>query len=389
MKRVIQVVLWVGLLGIAACQEDSPEPPVNEPGDFLFGADLSYVNQVLDFGGTFKVSGAVTNPYKIFKDNGTNMVRLRLWHNPVWTKEVYGEDGTQLYSDIMDVANAIEAARQQQLKVLLDFHFSDTWADPGNQKIPAAWQDIRNITVLRDSVYNYTSKTLNYLKTRSLLPEYIQLGNETNCGMLYTNAPAGFPACNGCNGQWTNLRTVIKAGIQAIKDVAPDSKIILHVADPVNVDWWFTNVMNGVEVNNFDIIGFSYYPLWHTGVPLLQISNNIAAFKSKFGKDIMILETAYPWTTAGNDSYTNLFGGQTALSGYPYTNAGQLALMKALTQEVIDGGGIGLIYWEPAWITSDMKDLWGTGSAWENNTFFDYSGELNSGIQFMTHTYKF
>jgi arabinogalactan endo-1,4-beta-galactosidase len=389
MKTILQVALWVGLLGIAACKEDLPEPPVDEPGDFLFGADLSYVNQVLDYGGTFKVSGAVTNPYKIFKDNGTNLVRLRLWHNPVWTKEVYGEDGTQLYNDILDVARAIEASKQQQLKVMLDFHFSDTWADPGNQKIPAAWQDIRNITVLRDSVYNYTTKTLNYLKSRSLLPEYIQVGNETNCGMLYTNAPVGFPACNGCNGQWSNLRTVIKAGIQAIRDVAPDTKIILHVADPVNVDWWFTNVINAGEVNDFDVIGFSYYPLWHTGVPLLQVSNNIAAFKSKFGKDVMILETAYPWTTVGNDSYTNLFGGQTALAGYPYTNAGQLAIMKALTQEVIDGGGIGLIYWEPAWITSNMKDLWGTGSSWENTTFFDFSGEVNSGIQFMTHTYKF
>ncbi len=166
-------------------------------------------------------------------------------------------------------------------------------------------------------------------------------------------------------------------------------EVILHVADPVNVDWWFTNVINAGEVNDFDIIGFSYYPLWHTGVPLLQVSNNIAAFKSKFGKDVMILETAYPWTTAGNDSYTNLFGGQTALAGYPYTNAGQLAIMKTLTQEVIDGGGIGLIYWEPAWISSNMKDLWGTGSSWENNTFFDFSGEVNSGIQFMTHTYKF
>jgi arabinogalactan endo-1,4-beta-galactosidase len=101
----------------------------------------------------------------------------------------------------------------------------------------------------------------------------------------------------------------------------------------------------------------------------------------------MILETAYPWTTTGNDSYNNIFGGQTPISGYPFSNQGQLDMMKAITQELIEGGGVGIFYWEPAWISSSMKDLWGTGSSWENNTFFDYNGEVNLGIQFMTHTY--
>lgn len=391
MKVLLSVTVIVGMLGFGACKDDPVTPPDPDQVEFIFGADLSYVNQVLDYGGEFKGGGVVTNPYKIFKDNGTNLVRLRLWHNPVWTKEVYGDDGTQLYSDIKDVEKAIGLARQEGMQVLLDFHYSDTWADPGNQKIPAAWTDIKSISVLKDSVYNYTFKILNYLKSKSLLPEFVQIGNETNCGMLYSDAPSGFPSCNGCDGQWSNLRTVIKSGIQAVRDVEDASKIkvILHVADPRNVDWWFTNVVNAGEVADFDIIGFSYYPIWHTTVPILQVSTSVASFKNKFNKDVMILETAYPWTTNGNDAYTNIFGGQTPVGGFPYTNQGQLDMMKILTQEVIDGGGIGIIYWEPAWITSDMKDLWGTGSAWENNAFFDFNGELNSGIQFMTHDYNF
>ena len=377
---------------MAGCQSDTPAPPLggNNPGTFYFGSDLSYVNQILDHDGVYKTQGSVTSPYKIFKDHGTDIVRLRLWHNPVWTKEVYGEQGVQLYNDLKDVERSIGLAKQNELEVLLDFHYSDVWADPGNQKIPAAWKDIQSIQVLSDSVYDYTFKTLSYLHSKSLLPEFVQVGNETNCGMLYTEAPVGFPACNGCNGQWSNLRSVIKSGIAAIRDVATSSgkeiKIILHVADPKNVDWWFTNVINNGEVSNFDIIGFSYYPIWHNTVHVSQLSESVSAFKTKFGKDVMILETAYPWTTNGNDSYNNIFGGQ-PISGYPFTNQGQLDIMIAITQELVDGGGIGIFYWEPAWISSNMKDLWGTGSSWENNTFFDFNGEVNTGIQFMTHTY--
>lgn len=395
MKSFLYIIfIFSFLLTQPGCQGNSvdPLPDTDNPELFYFGADLSFVNHILDKGGVYKTQGITESPYKIFKDKGTNLVRLRLWHYPIWTKDVYGAEGVQLYNDLKDVEKSISLAKQQGMKVLLDFHYSDTWADPGNQKIPAAWLNIQSIQVLKDSVYNYTFKTLSYLKSKSLLPEMVQLGNETNCGMLYTDAPTGFPACNGCNNQWTNLRAVIKSGIQAVRDVSLTgdikTKIILHVADPKNVDWWFTNVVNGGEVNDFDIIGFSYYPLWHTTVPVSQVSESVSAFKSKFGKDVMLVETAYPWTANSNDSYTNLFGSQTPISGFPYTNQGQLDMMKSLTQELIDGGGIGIIYWEPAWISSNMKDLWGTGSAWENTTFFDFNGEVNIGIQFMKHTYS-
>jgi arabinogalactan endo-1,4-beta-galactosidase len=362
------------------CSEDKGEPEPVVPGvdEFYYGADLSYVNQIVDHGGIFKDSGVVESPYKTFKQYGTKLVRFRLWHNPVWTKEVYGASGTQLYNDIKDVEESIKSARDQGLEVLLDFHYSDSWADPGKQEIPAAWKDIKSISALGDSVYNYTYKILKYLDSKNLLPEFVQVGNETNCGVLYTNAPDGFPACNVCNGSWSNAGVVFNKAIDAVRDVSATStiktKVILHVADPKNVDWWFDNMKSQGGVTDFDIVGFSYYPLWHNTVSVSNLSGSVSGFKSKYKKDVMILETAYPWTTAADDSYNNLFGSQTAISGFPFTKQGQVDIMKELVKEVKDGGGIGVIYWEPAWISSQMKDLWGTGSVWENSAFYDFEG---------------
>ena len=373
----------------STCSDDNiaDDPPRDLTG-FYFGADLSHVNQILDYGGVYKDGGVVKNPYQIFKDHGTKLVRLRLWHNPVWTKDVYDPPGDQLYNDILDVEKAIQLSKEQGLQVLLDFHYSDMWADPGRQEIPVAWQDIKSIDVLKDSVYNYTLKTLQYLEGKDLMPEFVQIGNETNCGMLSTSVPAGFPATNVCNGAWQNAGALINRAIDAIKDVSTTTKIILHVADPKNVEWWFDNMTSNGNVTNFDVIGFSYYPLWHTTVPLDQLSNKISTFKSKYGKEVMILETAYPWTTAGSDNYGNLFTSELPITGYPKTNQGQLDMLKKITQETLDGGGLGLIYWEPAWITSNLKDLWGTGSSWENNTFFDFEGNVHVGIDYMTYSYQ-
>jgi len=380
-----------------SCNDDGvEEPPIENPvkADFYFGADLSYVNQILDHGGVYKDGGVVQDPYKIFKDHGANVIRLRLWHNPVWTKQVYGAAGTQLYSDLADVSKSIALAKEQGLSVLLDLHYSDSWADPGKQEIPAAWKDIKDIDVLKDSVYNYTHKVFQYLAAKALTPELVQIGNETNCGMLYTNAEAGFPACNVCNGEWQRLGIVVNSAIKAVKNAttsaAINTKILLHVADPKNVEWWFTNMTDAAKgnVSDFDIIGFSYYPLWHTTVPVDQLSSNVSNLKNKYGKGVMILETAYPWTTAADDDYNNLFGSQAPINGYPYSKQGQYDIMIKISQEVKDGGGQGLIYWEPAWISSDMKDLWGTGSSWENNTFFDFDGNVGQGMTYMKSVYK-
>jgi len=377
------------LQGSKKATRDVDKSDVNE---FYFGADLSYVNQILDFKGVYKEGGKVANPYHIFKNHGANLVRLRLWNNPSWTKEIYGAAGKQLYNDLKDVERSIRASRDQGLQVLLDFHYSDTWADPGKQEIPKAWKDIKSIDVLADSVYHFTFSALSYLDKKGLMPELIQVGNEINCGMLYTNAPDGFPSCNACNGNWLNLGVVLNHAIRAVRDVSSHSlirsRILLHVADPKNVDWWFDNVTTQGKVVDFDMIGFSYYPIWHTTVPLEKLSSKVAAFKSKYKKPIMILETAYPWTADNRDGYTNIFGSQPAIKGFPFTVKGQFDMMQAITQAVKEGGGSGVVYWEGAWISSDMKDLWGQGSSWENCALFDFEGNAMESIDFMRYNYK-
>jgi arabinogalactan endo-1,4-beta-galactosidase len=292
MKRIDRVVIVAAMLFILSCSEKVNKQPSSTTQEFIFGADLSYVNQILDHNGVYKDQGSVQSPYKIFKDHGTNLVRLRLWNNPGWTKTVYGSNGTQLYNDVLDVAKAIRLTREQGMQVLLDFHFSDSWADPGKQEVPAAWRQINSLQILKDSVYQFTFRTLSYLNDNGLMPEFVQLGNEINCGMLYQKVAGDFPTCNACNGQWKNLGEVINSGIEAVKKVSASStiktKIMLHVADPKNVEWWFDNIQQQGGVKDFDIIGFSFYPIWHTTVKVDSLSDVVARFKARYQKEIMI-----------------------------------------------------------------------------------------------------
>lgn len=405
MQRIL-IVLGIVLLSCSFCKknDDNPpvivEPPVITDPDttytfdkFSMGADLSYVNQILDKGGLYRDSGLVRDPYRIFKEHGANTIRLRLWHNPTWTKTVYTPAGSKMYNDLADVEKAIKKSKDLGMAVNLDIHYSDTWADPSQQKPPAAWSAIKDTATLRDSVYNYTYKVLNYLNSKNLMPEMVQIGNETNSGILSTNIPAGFPDVNVNNSKWKEQGVVLNAGIRAVRAVAALSsikpKVILHIADPKNVEWWFDNIKLLGKVTDFDVVGFSYYPLWHTAVTFDNLGPKIATFKSKYGKKVMILETAYPWTTSTADSYNNQFGSQAPLANYPYTIDGQYNFMVSLTQKVIGAGGSGVMYWEPAWITSQLKDLWGTGSSWENVTFFSFTGNTQKGIDFMNYTYTF
>ncbi len=396
-NRYILSIFLTSFFLLANCSKTESDPDDGNPDngrpltDFYFGVDLSYVNQILDFKGKYLDEGEVRDPYRILKDHGTNLARFRLWHNPQWTKDIYGE-GKQLYNDLMDVEKSIASSKAQGMEVLLDFHYSDVWADPGKQEIPEVWKEVTSMEVLKDSVYNYTYNSLKYLADKGLMPELVQVGNETNCGMMYTDAPEDFPKLNVCDGNWANMGQVINSAITAVRDVADQEgeeiEVILHVADPVNVQWWFDNIIDEAKVTDFDIIGFSYYPIWHKGISINNLGGTISEFKNRYQKEIMILETAYPWTPGGKDNYNNIFGSADALIGYPLTQGGQKSIMHDITQQVSSGGGIGVIYWEPAWITSEMKDLWGQGSAWENCTFFDFNGNLHNGIDYMTDDYK-
>jgi arabinogalactan endo-1,4-beta-galactosidase len=353
------------------------------PSEFVMGADLSYVNQILDHGGVYKDSGNIEDPYLIFRKYGANVIRFRLFYNPLWTKTVYGASGTQLYNDYADVKKGISKSKAAGMQVCLDFHYSDTWADPSKQQKPAAWDTLTRRPVLADSVYNYTFRILNNLGINGLMPEYVQIGNEINPGLL-------LPQGNRWNGNEANMMLLLNSGIRAVRDAGASNsikpKIIIHIAQPENVDAWF----NGLAVKgliDYDIIGISYYYLYST-VSINDVSTYISQIRVKYDKDVMIMETAYPWTSGDADSYSDTFNASKLVPGYPASVDGQYNYLITLTQKIIDGGGKGIFYWEPAWITSNLKDLWGSGSSWDNHTLFDFQGSVIKGMNYMIWNYK-
>lgn len=348
---------------------------------FSIGADLSYVNEIEDNGGVYKDSGATKDPFLIFKNHGCNTVRVRLWYNPSWKDTTAG----RLYSDLIDVEKTIQRARAQGMAVNLDFHYSDTWADPGNQITPYTWQGLP-LTVLSDSVYQYTLRVLNELKSKNLAPEMVQVGNEINGGML-------FPVGQVVNNDWTNFGVLLNSGIKAIRDFSAASsikpKVILHVAKPENADWWEGNIISNAKVIDFDILGISYYYIWSNLTSLSQLTSTISSLKTKYGKEVMIVETNCPWTNGSADNYNNIISGNSPFAGYTISKDEQYRFMKDMTQAVIKGGGTGIMYWEPAWITSGMYDGYGKGSSYENCTLFDFSSNALPAIDFMNYTYSF
>ncbi len=352
---------------------------------FYFGADLSYVNEMEDCGADYKMNGIATDPYQIFNDQGANLIRLRLWHTPSWYDAL--NQGNR-FSDFDDVRKSIIRAKEQGMKVLLDFHLSDTWADPGHQVAPAAWTPILdNLEILQDSLYNYIYSTLAALATDTLLPELVQIGNETNRGILLSQETNDA----GWSLDWTRNSALFNTAISAVRDIeasfSSEIKVALHVANPTDAGWLMQGFWDH-GVQDFDIIGLSYYWQFHS-VLFDVVGNTITNLKDNYpGKEVMILETAYQWTNANADGANNILG-----SGYPgYTPVSpnhQKQWMIDLTQEVIDHGGIGVVYWEPAWVSTACSTQFGHGSHWDNATFFDFDDNLNGegGIGWMTHPY--
>ena len=346
---------------------------------FSMGVDLSYVNQVEDYGGIYKDSGKNKDPFRIMKDHGANTVRVRLWHTPTWVGKL---NNGKMYYDLYGTEETIRRAKGQGMAVNLDIHYSDRWADPAHQETPAAWSGLP-LMILKDSVYNYTLAVLNYLKIKNLVPEMLQVGNETNSGMLW-------PTGKVDNNNWQNFATLLNSGIRAVRDFSQISavkpKIILHVAQLQNAEYW-TNGLLSNGVTDFDILGLSHYAKWSTAGTMDEIENKIRTLKTRVGKQVMVVETAYPWTENNADSYTNIISANDKAAGYDITQEEQFRYMKDLTQTIIRAGGTGIMYWEPAWISSRLNDGWGTGSSWENNAFFDFNGNVLPVIDHMCFPY--
>jgi len=347
----------------AANAEDSSSPKATT---FFTGADLSYVNEMEDCGGIYRDRGKTKDPFEIFASYGTDIVRVRLWHNATWTK----------YSNFEDVAKTIKRAKQNKMRVLLDFHYSDTWTDPQRQEIPAAWKDIQSTPELAKALYDYTQDTLQKLSALDLVPNMVQVGNETNVEIMQPKDKT-----TGEHMNWERNAALLNSGIKAVRDFSETNKkkiaIVLHIAQPENGLWWFPEAAKH-GITDFDVMGLSYYPQW-SKYKVTAVDENpgigdaIRELTTSQGKPVMVVETGYAWTMENFDKADNVMWKDSVLPQYPATPNGQLDYLLALSKSIRDAGGLGLIYWEPAWITTKCKTQWGTGSHWENGAFFDAS----------------
>jgi len=364
--------------GMAAClaAQAAPSPAAARP--FYLGADLSYVNELEECGGAWREQGHRRDVFELFRAHGANLVRVRIWNNATWTK----------YSNLADVSKTIRRAHAAGMQVLLDFHYSDDWADGDHQVIPAAWATIGDTPALAQALYQYTYDTLMALDSAGLMPEQVQVGNETN-GELLGQA-------NWVKDKrpidWQRNAALFNAGIRAVHDAGKAGhrvpRVMIHIAQPENLLPWF-EAATQAGIAGYDLIGISYYAKWST-YSIAQLGDTIRALRAKYAADVVVVETAYPFTLAGADASPNLLGGDSLIAGYPATPEGQRRYLVDLTQLVKDNDGSGVVYWEPDWISAGCRTRWGAGSNWENAALFDFRrrNEVLPGIGFMQHSYR-
>lgn len=288
-----------------------PNPPPATPTAIVKGADISWVTQMESSGVKFyNKSGVQEDCFQLMKDLGLAAIRLRVWVNPT--------DGWCNTTDV--VAKAVRA-KNAGLDVMIDFHYSDSWADPGKQNKPAAWAS-QNISALQVSVGSHTTAVLNALKTAGVTPKWVQIGNETNDGMLW---PEGKASTN-----MANFASLIKAGYNAVKSVDATIKVIVHLSNGYDNSlfrWMFDGLKNNGA--DWDIIGMSLYPTASNWASLnSQCLSNMNDMVARYSKDVMIVEVGMSWTDA------------TACNSF-------LSDLITKTASVSGGRGLGVFYWEP------------------------------------------
>lgn len=331
---------------------------------FYQGADLSYVNELEDVGVKYHKDGSEVDPFTLIHGYGANIVRLRLWHNPTWTN----------YSTLEDVKRSMRRAKSAGLDVLLDFHYSDTWTDPQQNLVPAAWKPVvKYSSLLADSVYNYTYRTLEHLNSIGLLPVMVQIGNETNFNIMVADNNDLEPVNFARNVKLFN------AGLKAVSDFnakyGKQIMTMLHVAlDPGSAATWLSRHKR-YGLNYFDLLGLSYYPQWQGYTPA-ELGNFASSLHTNYGTRLFVAETSQIWTRAWNDNNHNLMSKMCA--GYPDVPSPQLQkdYVTEIKRTLINNGGAGFCVWEPFWVSASNKTLWGVGSNWENATFFDFNNNL-------------
>lgn len=361
---------------------------------FYFGNDLSYVNEMEDCGAVYRESDSALDPFFIMASHGTNLCRVRLWHDPYFLERVpkANPDVHTQYSNLEDVTKTIRRAKEAGMEVMLGFHFSDVWADPGRQVIPRAWKEYAaDDDTLAQLLYEYVKNVLELLDDQGLMPEIVKLGNESNGGILAQDellikATGEVTFDIEATGEWRGSderqSKLWNAGIRAVREVGEqatiDPKIALHMADPAGLVDFYDWVVR-IGVTDFDIAGFSYYYAWHGG-SIQETGDHIRALKTKYPQyDPMIVETGYLWDDENIDGLGNIITNPDP--GYlPVSPETQYRYMVDLTQEVIDAGGTGVIFWEPLWVSTECSTPWGQGSSHEHVAYFDHRNNYNLHI---------
>lgn len=302
------------LIILLACRENPPGPPTPPPTpntNFAKGADVSWVTEMENAGRQFySTAGVQTECMQLLKSLGMNSIRLRVWVNPV--------DG---WCNAADVLTKAIRAKNLGMRIMIDFHYSDSWADPGQQNKPAAWAAL-SLTDLQEAVYNHTFTVLNTLKTNGVNPEWVQVGNETNDGMLW---PTGKASLN-----MANFASLVNKGYDAVKAVNSSIKVIVQVSNGYDnglFRWLFDGLKN--NGGKWDIIGMSLYPSpvdWSTRND--QCLVNMNDMVSRYGTPVMICEVGMSWDQ-------------------PAACKSFISDLVTKVKSVANGKGLGVFYWEP------------------------------------------
>lgn len=359
MKRFFTLALFfsllLALLTCCAPKEAAPAPVTSDtlyvekveglPQDFILGMDASCV-PALEAGGVryCDFEGNQTDVYQVLAQNGVNYIRVRVWNDP------YDSQGRGYGGGNCDIDNAVEIGRRATaagMKLLVDFHYSDFWADPSKQMVPKAWAGM-DVDTKAAALGEYTAECLNRLKDAGVDVGMVQLGNETNgklCG----------------ESIWMNIWKLMKAGSEATRQVFPEALIAVHFTNPEiqgNL-MGFAKKLDYYQLD-YDVFASSYYPYWHG--TLDNLASVLSEVARTYGKQVMVAETSYAFTAEDTDFNGNTIG-EGGAADYPMTVQGQANLVRDVVDAVANRttSGIGVFYWEGTWISAG-------GSSWEENS---------------------
>ena len=356
--------------------------PVKRHMKFVKGMDLSTLLELERCGAKYYDNGEERDLLAIMKSYDVDTIRIRLWNDP-WseTGESYGAGENDLKTSL-EIAKRVTAAG---FGVLLNFHYSDFWADPGKQIKPSAWANYG----VKQAVYDYTLESMQTFLDAGVNITMVQVGNELSNGLLWPE---------GKVPNYDNIATFVNAGIRAVRKADATIPVMIHLDNGGNnalYREWFDNFTKRGE--DFEIIGLSYYPFWHGSLQMLN--DNMNDIAERYGKDLVIAEVSMGYTMEDYKNYEKLsdeerkgYATRPALVEkieYPMTKQGQYDFMEDFLNRIshIKGGkGKGFFYWEPAWIPVPgsgwatpaslkyMNDPGPCGNEWANQALFDYDG---------------